>query len=60
MFAIIYEPTNTPIGLYVNEQNAISRCKFLSDSKDFIVAKVNVDVIKKIKFKREHEKDINS
>lgn len=57
MFAIIYQPTGVPVGLYVDKENAISRCKHLSESRDFIVARVRVEQLDKIKFKREGDDD---
>lgn len=42
MFAIIYQPTGVPIALFVDKENAITRCKHLTQSRDFIVAEVKV------------------
>lgn len=55
MFAIIYNPTGVPVGLFVDSQNAIDRCKYLTESADFIVAKVKITEIEQVKFKRKGE-----
>lgn len=55
MFAIIYEPTGVPVGLYISKENAIRRCKHLSESRDFIVAKVVVELREKLKFIRDED-----
>lgn len=57
MFAIIYEPTGVPVGLYINSEEAVRRCKYLSESRDFCVAKVEVTELSKVKFKRNGEED---
>lgn len=42
MFAIIYQPTGVPIALFVDKENAITRHKHLTQSRDFVVAEVKV------------------
>ena len=55
MFAIIYIPTSVPVGLFVNVENALSRCKHLSESRDFGIYEVEVLIGKKVKIKEEGE-----
>lgn len=42
MFAIIYQPTGVPIALFVDKENAITRYKHLTQSRDFVVAEVKI------------------
>lgn len=55
MFAIIYQPTGVPIALFVDKQNAISRCKHLTQSRDFIVARVSIRQMETIKIKTDED-----
>lgn len=55
MYAIIYQPTEAPIGLFINKEHAISRCKHLTQSRDFIVAKVSVTQMETVKVSSEEE-----
>lgn len=59
MFAIIYQPTSVPIGLFVDKENAISRCKHLTQSRDFIVARVSVTQIETVKINTEEDNHDN-
>ncbi|KAA5923423.1 hypothetical protein F3I58_21210 [Pantoea sp. VH_4] len=55
MYAVIYKPTGVPVGLFVDADNAIKRCRFLSDSKDFVVCKVQIKELEQVNFKRNGE-----
>ncbi|ARF51136.1 hypothetical protein [Pantoea stewartii] len=55
MYSLIYKPTDVPVGLFVDAENVIKRCKFLSDSKDFVVFKVQVTELQQVKFSRHGE-----
>lgn len=55
MFAIIYQPTGVPIALFVDKENAISRCKHLTQSRDFIVARVSVQQMETVKIKTDED-----
>ena len=55
MYAIIYQPTGVPVGLFISKEHAISRCKHLTRSRDFIVARVSITQLKTIKTHSEDE-----
>lgn len=55
MFAICYIPTGVPVGLYVNEDAAIKRCRYLSESKDFGIFNVDVSILTQVKENEEKE-----
>lgn len=55
MYAIIYQPTGVPVGVFITKEHALSRCKHLTQSRDFIVARISITQLETIKNREEEE-----